>query len=87
VHRARRRRFHLRLALALGLACSAALSAAGFARAATDLGPIGFGAVAVDDARAHVYVSGPTAGVVDVLDYFGNQLATIPNLPAPGAWS
>ena len=67
------------------LACTAALSAATMSRAATnDLGPIGFGTVAVDDARAHVYVSGPTAGVVDVLDYAGNLVATIPNLP--GAW-
>jgi hypothetical protein len=55
------------------------------ARAATnDLGPIGFGAVAVDDVRGHVFVSGPTANVVEVLDFSGNLVATIPNLP--GAW-
>jgi hypothetical protein len=67
------------------LAAVAALSAFALpatARAATtDLGPIGFGTVVIDDARAHVYVSGPTAGAVEVLDYSGNVVATIPNLP------
>ena len=50
------------------------------ARASTDLGPIGFGAVVVDDARSHVLVSGPSGNVVEILDFSGNVVGTIPNL-------
>jgi hypothetical protein len=46
----------------------------------TDLGPTGFGAVVVDNAGKQVLVSGPTANVVDVLDFSGNLVATIPNV-------
>ena len=56
----------------------------GVASASTDLGPIGFGTVAVDDAHAQVLVSGPSANVVDVLDFAGNVVRTIPNMY--GAW-
>jgi hypothetical protein len=78
VHRGRR----LRVAVVVAFACAALLP--GLARAETDLGPIGFGTVVVDNTRGHVYVSGPSANVVDVLDFSGGHLATIPNLP--GAW-
>jgi len=50
------------------------------ARASTDLGPVGFGTVLVDDARSHVLVSGPTGNVVEILDFSGNVVGTIPNL-------
>jgi hypothetical protein len=78
----RGRRFRIRLAVLAAL--TFAVLVPGVANAATDLGPIGFGTVVVDDARAHVYVSGPTANVVDVLDFSGNLVASIPNIP--GAW-
>jgi hypothetical protein len=50
------------------------------AAAETDLGDIGFGAVVVDNAREHVLVSGPTVGVVDVLNFSGELIARIPNI-------
>jgi len=50
------------------------------AAAETDLGAIGFGAIVVDNAREHVLVSGPRANVVDVLDFSGDPVATIPNI-------
>jgi hypothetical protein len=78
----RGRRFRFRFAVLAALTFAAL--APGVANAATDLGPIGFGTVVVDDARAHVYVSGPTTNVVDVLDFSGNLVASIPNIP--GAW-
>jgi len=56
----------------------------GVANASTDLGPIGFGTVVVDDAHAQVLVSGPSANVVEVLDFGGNVVRTIPNMY--GAW-
>jgi hypothetical protein len=46
----------------------------------TGLGAIGFGAVAVDSTREHVFVSGPKANVVDVLNFSGKLIATIPNI-------
>lgn len=44
------------------------------------LGTIGFGAIAVDDANGHVFVSGPLANEVLVFDFNGNLVTTIPNL-------
>ena len=78
------RRPPIRRSLALVCASLAALVAPGVAAASNDLGPIGFGTVVVDDARGHVLVSGPSANVVDVLDFAGNLVQTIPNVY--GAW-
>jgi hypothetical protein len=79
----RRKRILLTAAVAAAALLSALLP--GLAAAASnDLGPIGFGTVVIDDARGHVLVSGPTANVVDVLDYSGNLVTTIPNIY--GAW-
>jgi hypothetical protein len=82
-----RRRHLSRILLFAAVAGAALLSAllpAAAAAATNDLGPIGFGTVVVDDARSQVLVSGPTANVVEVLDYSGNLVTTIPNVY--GAW-
>ena len=77
---------HRRSTAALGIAATtfavvvAALALPAACVASTDLGPIGFGTVIVDNARGHVLVSGPAANVVDVLDFSGNLVATIPNV-------
>jgi len=42
------------------------------------------GTVVVDDARSHVLVSGPAANVIEVLDFSGALVATIPDIH--GAW-
>src|SRR5260370_39364139 len=68
-------------ALAATLAGAAALPAV--ASAATNLGAIGFGTVAVDDAHQHVFVSGLTGNVIDELDYSGNLIGAITNVPGP----
>ena len=55
------------------------------ARAATvDLGTNQYGTMAVDDARQHVLVALPALNRVDVFDYAGNLVGTIPNLY--GVW-
>jgi hypothetical protein len=67
------------------LVCSVALVTAGGRSAlaapstttVTDLGTIGFTSVIVDNANHHVFVSGRTANVVDVLDFSGNLVTTI----------
>jgi hypothetical protein len=79
------RQMLLRRRLVLLATALVALAAPSFAAAASNnLGPIGFGTVAVDDARSHVLVSGPTANAVEILDYSGNLVGTIPNVY--GAW-
>ena len=50
----------------------------------TKLGRAGFGTIVLDDARQHVFVTGPTANAVYELDYSGNLLATTSNVY--GAW-
>jgi hypothetical protein len=45
---------------------------------------VGFGTVVVDDARAHVLISGPSANAVEVLDFAGNLVQTLTNIH--GAW-
>ena len=78
-----RRRHRNRTALAAviaGLALLSVVLPAAAAASSNDLGPIGFGNVVVDDARGHVLVSGPTANVVEILDYSGNVVGTIPNI-------
>ncbi len=62
------------------LIAAGSLASATASAAETDLGAIGFGAIVVDNARGHVLVSGPRANVVDVLDFAGNLLATIPSI-------
>jgi len=57
-----------------------ALTSASASAAETDLGPIGLGTIVVDNAREHVLVSGPAGNVVDVLDYSGHLVATIPGI-------
>jgi hypothetical protein len=52
------------------------------AAASANLGPIGFGDVVVDANHAHVFVSGPSANVVDELDYSGNVINQI-SVPSP----
>lgn len=46
----------------------------------TSLGAGGFGALAVDDAGGHVFVSQPAGNDVQEYDFQGNLLATIPNV-------
>ena len=46
----------------------------------TALGRIGFGTIAVDSAREHILVSGPAANVVDILNYSGQLVGTIPDV-------
>jgi hypothetical protein len=75
------RRRHRPVLLAALVVCVAlAASLPSIAAASTNLGPIGFGSIVVDDARGHVLLSGPTADVVDVLDFSGNLVSTIPNI-------
>jgi hypothetical protein len=69
-----------RLLVMTATALVLAAVAPAFARASTDLGPIGFGTMVVDDARGHVLVSGPTGNVVEILDFSGNVVGTIPNI-------
>jgi hypothetical protein len=57
-----------------GLAAPAGASAAGF-----DLGPA-FGAIAVDDAGQHVFVSDPQNNSVYEFDFSGDLLATVPGV-------
>jgi hypothetical protein len=81
------RRYRHRLLLTaatLGAALVSAVLPAAAAAASNNLGPIGFGTVVVDDARSHVLLSAPTANAVEVLDYSGNLVTTIPNVY--GAW-
>jgi hypothetical protein len=59
------------IAAGLGLAAVNAGPASGVSQP-IDLGPIGFGSIAVDSAHGHVFVSGPTANVVDVFDETGS---------------
>jgi hypothetical protein len=77
---------HRSVLFMLVVVAAAAVVAAGpgVATASSDLGPIGFGAVVVDDARAQVLVSGPSANVVEVLDFGGTVVRTIPDVY--GAW-
>lgn len=74
------------LLVALALAGPAdALSAARRAPRTTptgtsvSLGAIGFGSIVADSANGHVFVSGPTANVVDVFDLNGNMVTSIPS--------
>jgi hypothetical protein len=46
----------------------------------TTLGRVGFGTIAVDSARSHILVSGPAANVVDILNYSGAVVGTIPRV-------
>jgi sugar lactone lactonase YvrE len=55
------------------------------ARAATtDLGTVGFGAMVVDDANQHVFVSEPKANAVAEFDFAGKLIATVADVY--GAW-
>jgi hypothetical protein len=67
---------------AVALVLGAALPA--LAAASTNLGPVGFGTVAVDSARSHVLVSAPAADAIDELDYTGALVGQLSGLP--GAW-
>jgi hypothetical protein len=73
-----------RLATAAGIGTLALLGTAvpASAAASVNLGPIGFGAVVVDPAHAHVFVSGPKANVIDELGYSGNLVDQI-SVPSP----
>jgi hypothetical protein len=73
----------LALVAAIGL-CLASAAVAGTGTPAA-LGAVGFGSIAVDDAGAHVFVSGPKANEVLVFDFNGNLVTTIPNVNDPGA--
>ncbi len=82
----RQRSFARSLCAAIVATCLALAASSGVASAevTTHLGPIGFASVVVDTARGHVFVSGPAANVVDVLDFSGHPVARIPNVS--GAW-
>src|SRR5690348_1057709 len=78
-----------RLASAVALIGATALLAASSAMSGTGtpvpLGATGFGAIAVDDANGHVFVSGPAANAVLVFDFGGNLVKTIPDVYGAGA--
>jgi DNA-binding beta-propeller fold protein YncE len=65
------------LAVSVVLALPAPTEAAGV----SDLGSVGLGTIVVDNTHRHVFVSGPTGDVVDVFDFSGDRVATIPDLP------
>ena len=72
--------FGLTTATLTGIAVTAgppAIAAAGTAL------PTGFGAIAVDAAHSHVFVSSPTSGTVTVLDFTGHVVATISGEAGP----
>jgi hypothetical protein len=71
------RRLGPRIALTAALAV---LAFPAIGAASTDLGPIGFGSMVVDNARGRVLASGTAGNVVDVLDFSGRLVATIPNI-------
>lgn len=73
------RQCHAFAAVAL-IAAALAFSPAVATAAEIDLGTIGFGAVIVDNAHEHVLISGPKANVVDVLNFSGELVATIPEI-------
>jgi hypothetical protein len=66
--------------VALVSAASHEAAAATTTPAGTDLGAIGFTATLVDNNNHHVFVSGQTANVVEVLDFSGKLLTTINNV-------
>ncbi len=83
----RRRAYGNWIVLAAAISSAAMLAATlppGASASSNDLGPIGLGTVVVDDARSHVLVSGPAANVIEVLDFSGALVATIPDIH--GAW-
>src|SRR5437868_7019019 len=75
----------LTTAIVMAILCAAAVltgaPAAMALNSAVPLGAGGYGAIVVDDAHAHVFISTPQANAVRVFDFDGNPVTTIQNLP------
>jgi hypothetical protein len=79
-----RRGWHTAAALVSVLGGLMAVWLPATASASTDLGPVSFGTIVVDDATQDAFVSSPSANAVYEFDSNGNLIATVPNVY--GAW-
>ena len=72
------------LLVVVALSAAATTPASAATASTVELGQVGFGSIAVDDAGQRVFVSEPKANVIDEFDFHGNLVATVPDIY--GAW-